>query len=632
MLISKYDKFEKEVITYFIISLRFKMMFLLFTILGLTNMPNEKSQYAIRNQGNQKDIQKISINEEIICPNVPNGFKDISDGSSSSQNGEGVYACNRNFDQLLQISYQLLISQCIFNGITAPYGGPIHILYYGNAQTNEKFTIIEKCKFTNNQGQNSGGINALLSNNDYKMKIVDNYFENNKASRMSGSIYIESSYAYIEGNHFINNIGLIDGDEIIFNYQESENQDTENLIIKNNTFERSIKEESSTSLIYFQSKSNFKFSFENNKVSIINQGENSLYLFHCQENSKFTGDLQSNSIYPLDESIIMSGNIKNGQDSNLDFNFTEDFEELPEEERPTSFCTVIDDQSNSNVISGRCKHSGTGKTVFIQISNSKFNNFEISEDGAALQLTNCGFDCTETTFQNCHTTTGGGGAVYIKNTIELDHNVVITKTNFISCKAYYGGAVCILVGSEKNEVQIDFCSFLSNSLFESKNDVPTGGSAIYVTAKVALILHTKFRGQKGTSVRINDVGNAFQSVSKNSKKIKIYKCQFEQNDESEYSIDCDKSSTVNKIEVVECNFKGKLAKGAHYVNDKNLFIIKSCYFEFDNNEKSRNLSFWGFIGNNLLIVLGFASLFTILMVLIVIKTVKSQHIDPEQDI
>lgn len=71
----------------------------------------------------------------------------------------------------------------------------------------------------------------------------------------------------------------------------------------------------------------------------------------------------------------------------------------------------------------------------------------------------------------------------------------------------------------------------------------------------------------------------------------ITNCEFinEKDDESSSMIYYINGNETSDIEINGCNFKGKLAKGSHYIDakmhekDKPRFQIKSCHFEYDEN-------------------------------------------------
>ena len=122
------------------------------------------------------------------------------------------------------------------------------------------------------------------------------------------------------------------------------------------------------------------------------------------------------------------------------------------------------------------------------------------------------------------------------------------------------------------------------------NDYLFGGSALFLACKNSLVINCTFLHNKnGGAIKIYDVfeRNKKRITLENSEnKISILGCQFEQNENSKSSIFYEEKNG-NPIEVKDCNFKGKLNKGSHYIDGnfltKEKIQISSCNFENDVN-------------------------------------------------
>ena len=121
-----------------------------------------------------------------------------------------------------------------------------------------------------------------------------------------------------------------------------------------------------------------------------------------------------------------------------------------------------------------------------------------------------------------------------------------------------------------------------------------GGSALFLTCKNSLVQNCTFvRNLNGGAVKIcNKFENNYNSKSigleKSQNKVSILGCNFEQDENSKNSIFYDDKKDGDSIEVVDCDFKGKLQKGSHYIdgeiNVKEKIHVSSCNFENDVND------------------------------------------------
>lgn len=226
-----------------------------------------------------------------------------------------------------------------------------------------------------------------------------------------------------------------------------------------------------------------------------------------------------------------------------------------------------------------------------------------ADSGGAVRLINYGLKAEDVSFTGCTSQNGGGGGIYIYNNIksneETTYSVHLSKLYFTECKANFGAAVYIYSPSEKSPVIIEYCIFTSNQLTESSNSKLTGGSALYLTAKTSEIVGCNFKSNKGRggAIKISDdfdivpEGSRMlqKSAYNSSGSVLISDCSFNIDSEADCSLFYSNERQITKVEVNGCTFKGKLAKGAHYIDGKSLanerpnLFINYCKFETDQN-------------------------------------------------
>lgn len=604
----------------------------------------------------QKQIVQRKHIQEYQCPAIPTGYFDFSNGTSRPGYSVSGYACNAVFSSIVSMSSLLVLYNCKFNSITVPYGGPVTLNYY-TAGDNE--IIIEKCEFTSCVGLYAGCMMFRVPNKCH-VKINECNFEGNKASMESGGVDFYGELLTIKNSKFKNNLGKLNGDEVLIHYTGPSNDATDNIVIESNVFIRTEKEDSESSLIFFENTNNkFKFTFNKNKINIDTEGA-TVYLFNCNGDDKFTVSVSDNFITTSNKENIVGDKFQNNADANIDFDFDKDFQatpSIPEDQiTPDSSCSVITfDDLTPTVINQRCDHDGKNdKTALITVIRSDFTDFKQQQSGGALHITNCGVNCKKAQFKKCVSNSGGGGAVYIKNTASLSNNVDLENLKFVECQALFGGAIYAYSASERNAVNIIQCTFTENSLLSgssSSSESENGGSAIFLTVKNGKINGCTFTSsKKGNLIKVtNDYDgglNAVQLDKQNSLQLLLISdCSFHQMKDSESSIFYESSIEIGKLEITRCNFRGELNNGSHYIecralNEKS-FIVKSCSFEnnnknavsfmisSDSNNKWPN--YLTFLTNNLMVAASVLAVFAILVVVIVVRIGKSHKSDSENN-
>ena len=245
------------------------------------------------------------------------------------------------------------------------------------------------------------------------------------------------------------------------------------------------------------------------------------------------------------------------------------------------------------------------RPIHVYINISKFDGFnKTTEDGGAIHLIDCGITCTDTPFKNCESKNGGGGAIYVKNELDYINNISLVDLTFENCKAQYGGAVYIYSSSSRVPVKVLNCKFNNNEVIETSGQEITGGSAVYLRVKNALVHGCKFTDNKGSDNVLKIVsrfdakkisrGLSFKTIPVKD-EIAINECMFNSNLHSMSSIQLVIGRSDSLIEINKCVFIGELNEGSHYIDEKvvdksNLQVlkIKSCKFAAD-QMKSLNL-------------------------------------------
>ena len=224
--------------------------------------------------------------------------------------------------------------------------------------------------------------------------------------------------------------------------------------------------------------------------------------------------------------------------------------------------------------------------------------------------------CDDTTFTNCATKQGGGGAIYIENNLRLKNNITLIGLSFTDCKAKYGGAVYIYCGTPKAPAKVSSCEFSGNQLLpNSETDhLHIGGKAIFVVAKRGKISECKFHENPGEGEDMKIITTFDEDdylLKDNHRKISIKEveeeeyqydesfmisnCHFDTDKQSRNSIYSFAGKHGTKVEVQNCIFTGDLSEGSHYISEKVMpdassrMIVKSCKFASD-SENSMNLN------------------------------------------
>lgn len=202
--------------------------------------------------------------------------------------------------------------------------------------------------------------------------------------------------------------------------------------------------------------------------------------------------------------------------------------------------------------------------------NNSFTGYRNERSGSVAHLINCGLLCNDTNFVDCVSSGGGGGAIYIDNSFDIENNATFKYCSFTRCKALYGGAIFVSAQSQEFSIIVRGCLFSSNEVTlknPSNNKNLFGGQALYVMSNNFDVSNTTFSLNKGKggAVKIYSNIEAKSLIIQSEANIKessilFIGCIFEQLEDSKSSIDYVESKSSNRIEIVDCIFKGKLKK------------------------------------------------------------------------
>ncbi|KAK8840069.1 hypothetical protein M9Y10_031004 [Tritrichomonas musculus] len=234
------------------------------------------------------------------------------------------------------------------------------------------------------------------------------------------------------------------------------------------------------------------------------------------------------------------------------------------------------------------------RSVTVNVAVSQFEGIK-NDDGGAIHLKNCGITCDKTIFSQCESEKGGGGGIYIHNSVNIINSVNLNELSFDTCKADYGGAIYIYSSDESSIVSISKCSFTKNEakLNDSENDL-FGGCAIFLTVINGYVKKCRFKNNFGIggSLKISNnfsFSSSFLDDSMNS--LIISDCAFEINEKSMNSVFYLGGNNAPRIELNNCVFSGKLLDDANHIDGKSIsknapkLIVNSCTFDSDYKEK-----------------------------------------------
>lgn len=596
-------------------------MFLLFCILltitksfndsDFQSIKNDQFQiYTSKNQ-NLKILDESKLKEKPCYPEKPkDNCHDLINKNYTFDQYETIYGCNLNSTMHINAKEcQVLIFKCLFQSlITHNNGGAIYIYLSDDSKFQEKNNLIEKCSFKQCKANKGGALYISTLQSSFNFDIIDNIFQNNEAMQSGGGIYLGTVHGNIFYCHFIDNFCLQkEGSDITFEFTIPEVKLTDSLNVQCNIFDHSRLNGEINSIFYFNHKEPVYFTFTDNTINCSLNTNTNFYIFDSfQYNKQIEGEFKFDRICILPFDLAE----KSIKGPNFDYDIGNPFISDSLTNIPNDFYKLIIYDDTKNSMNERCKFSSNEEQkISVIVTVSKFSGCKQRDNnGGAIYIENCGLECANSLFEDCISFTGGGGAIYfIKSITVHENNINLTNIKFKSCKAVYGGALYIYSISRSSDISVSFCSFQSNDILnrESLSVYQLfGGSSVFLTARIGIFLNCSFSGNKGEGGSFKIFGNFEQKMESSlyihffekdskQKSILIINCTFDEK-ESENSIFFVNKIQGSPVELINCNFSGKLKDNQYYIggilHDKNAtkILIKSCNFEENSKIASNN--------------------------------------------
>lgn len=224
------------------------------------------------------------------------------------------------------------------------------------------------------------------------------------------------------------------------------------------------------------------------------------------------------------------------------------------------------------------------------IKSSHFSDYKNTENGGAIKLSNCVCDIDSVIFSDCSSEKGGGG-IYISDSYQFNSIIKIANSNFVNCKAKFGGA--IYVYSKYEPVVITNCNFQSTEAQQQAegNSAFYGGNAIFLTITglggESSLTSLTFNEISGSVVKFyNDFDNKPSSkLLGNENVVHVKNCKFVAQKDTTSSIYYIGGNSDTLIKVSNCIFSGKLSEGSYHIdgklisNDNPKLQLLPCKFE-----------------------------------------------------
>lgn len=525
--------------------------------------------------------------KSVQCPQY-DGVTTIVDGTDDDYPLKNlkVYSCNSVFKQNLEATQcRLLIFGCSFSiSRIDSSGGAMYLKFYDVADVGAE-NIIESCTFTKCKA--AAGSAVYIDGNKYAtpFRFENCVFSDNECTSTysGGTIYAESVNLTLIKCQFTNNIAK-EGIAVDFPYSTVPNdkKDRIHFLMDQCTFECSITNSNTDSLFNLNVKQNaeLRLILKDCTINIKNAPSSFLFIKHygINPNTRFYS-FSNNYIFPYKKEIIME---------KLTQNFEEGFKDLIALTKPDKEVEVKPDPKDP--LKTRFDiEDFTEEKVLAKISDSTFDKFKSDDDGGAVYSKDVRLSLEGTKFSDCETK-GGGGAVYAKNTKDDHFQAIIQNTDFKNCKATYGSAVFIYNTKPESDVSIQYCTFEKNVAQSDTSGGNLKGAALFIISKVGKVNGCTFLENTGGAVKVSEDFSLLQetfsqklyAASQKLNTIEISKCNFKVNKDSQNSIYYVGGLSGVQVNVFECNFSGKLAKGQNHVDgqlyDKNMpkVNIKNC--------------------------------------------------------
>lgn len=573
-----------------------KIFFFLFFIKINSNQDNSEMNNGQRNsyetmaqvRNNFTDLPKKIIDK---CPSKPTEYlHDLSNEKGGFINKMNIYGCNLNNKMISATNCRLLLYGCSFISLYSQMDPGAISLSFGDTNLGHD-SIIDQCSFYNCSGSNGGCIKYYTDYFLSRINITNSLFINNTCSLSGGAISFSGGQGKIENCSFINNFAIKDGSAISFIIQKFETVDSI-ISLQKNIFE--LHENNSVSLFNFNVLKNPFVIFTYNTLNITDTNKN-FVLFSISKYVKI------NFEYFFFTNNELHTNVNPFYLENFQFHIS--FNKVFNMDNSTKIPTFSNGRlpdvlyTNNNCNSTKlCRYiNNEVRTVYVLILVTKFSGYhETSRDGGAIFLQDCDVHLVNSNLDDCSASNGGGGAIYIKNKIDVDNKILFKNLTISNCKAVFGGALYIYSKYKSSDFLIQSCSFLSNEIIITENPYIKyrGGSAIYLTIYNGKVNDCIFKSRdgKGGMIKVteeyddDDESGIILLKQMNDNIIEFDSCDFIN---EKKSIEFE---GVQNIILKTQKWNGRKT-GQMFINDKKRIHLQSCYFE---NEQNLILRKWNY--------------------------------------
>lgn len=285
-----------------------------------------------------------------------------------------------------------------------------------------------------------------------------------KSNKFSSSFYFSQSHQFSKSNNFPSTNYFKETDK----FSPSEKFTKSQKFSKTNDFTSSTKFSKTND---FSPSAKFSKTNDFSSSKEFSQTQQFTSSFYFSESKKFTKS----------EKFSNSNHFTNSEFFSQSIDFTSSIQPTP---IGGDDCFVDSEEGNYTI--HPCYFTNSqDTTVIVKVLLSNFTDFIEKDSGASIRIINGGFNCMNATFNHCISTEGGGGAIYIKNSIDLSNEVLFENSSFIKCQALLGGAVYIYFSSENKNINIRSCNFSDNTAlrqYSEYKNVLFGGSHLFITA------------------------------------------------------------------------------------------------------------------------------------------------------
>ncbi|KAK8847765.1 hypothetical protein M9Y10_018795 [Tritrichomonas musculus] len=534
---------------------------------------------------------------------------DISLGDYSFQEKEYIYGCHVNAKAINAVQCNLLIYACKFVSLNSQTekGGAIYLSITDYFQAAIGENKIQNCDFIDcsvTSINGAGGALYISSTHSYSIFTIEYCnFEYNSiyyTLYKQNSIYFAASNGNIRYCQFQIQKALIEnhGSAIHFSFGIDGVTNTQKVNVEHNNFTQNNCFRI-YSLIEFDFQKTAHLNFNSNTININGNNEKNFRLFRANVET-------TDSISSFKDNCLSVTNSESNFDIFQGFQIAkEDFVEkcttqipdrpeepgeLPEESGPI----VLLDSSNCNK-EKRCSRSPKeSEQIHVIVLVTDFTGYkQTDDDGGAIKITNCGLTCNISSFTDCSSQNGVGGAIYFDNRLQHENNLEVKDIVFTHCSAKCGGGIYIVSLSDLSSVNVCHCKFISNSATATETEedqLKFGGTCVFMYCENGEVTRCSFKNSIGVGgsvkVYIQTATKSEKVLRSDLNTISIDHCNFLNDQKSGSSLYYFGGNSETNVNVHNCVFKGKLNDKSRYIEgvlraeNAAKIAVKSCNFDY----------------------------------------------------